>query len=166
METQKMKSEKTPAERAKIVPISEREVRVERIFNATRDRVWRAFTDPEHVKQWWGRGHRMTIEKFEVKRGGHWRVIEHTDHGDYGFEGRYREVTPEERIIRTFEWDGAPAHPSIEHTDFIDLGDGRTKVVYTTLFMTKDDCDGMITSGAEGGMNQAFAALDRLLAAS
>ena len=99
-------------------------------------------------------------------RGGHWRFIEHTDHGDFGFEGRYREVTPMDRIVRSFEWDGMPAHVAIEQCEFVDLGDGRTKVVGTLLFHTAAERDGMLKSGMEAGMNQSHAALDNLLSAS
>jgi uncharacterized protein YndB with AHSA1/START domain len=152
--------------KAEITITGDREVRVERIFNASRERVWRAFTDPTQIAQWWGRGNRLTIEKFECVRGGHWRFIEHTDHGDFGFEGRYREVTPMDRIIRSFEWDGMPAHVAIEQSEFIDLGDGRTKIVGTLLFHTVAERDGMLESGMEAGMNQSHAALDALLTSS
>lgn len=58
--------------------------------------------------------------RLEVERGGHWRFVERSDHGVLGLEGRYREVTPPERIVNTFEWDGMPGCP----------------VVYTTTFRT------------------------------
>ena len=58
---------------------TDRTIRVERIFDATRDRVWRAYTEPALVAQWWGRGNKLVIEKLEVERGGHWRFVEHAD---------------------------------------------------------------------------------------
>ena len=149
--------------KAVITTPSDREVHLERIFNAPRDRVWRAFTEKEQLAQWWGRGNKLVIEKFECVRGGHWRFVEHTDHGAFGFEGRYREVTPKERIVRSFEWDGMPAHVAIEQIDFIDLGDGRTKVVTNSIFHTTAERDSMLKSGAEAGVNQSYAALDALL---
>ena len=141
----------------------DREIRVERIFNAPRDRVWRAFTDPALVAQWWGRGNKLVIERMEVERGGHWRFVEHGPDGVHGFEGRFREVTPPERIVQTFEWDGMPGHVSVDTATFEDLGDGRTKLVTTTLFMTREDRDGMVGAGMEQGMNESYAALDKLL---
>lgn len=143
---------------------SDREIGAERIFNAPRDRVWRAYTDPTLVAQWWGRGNKLVIERDEVERGGHWRYVEHSPDGVQGFEGRYREVTPQERIVRTFEWDGMPGYAMLDTATFEDLGDGRTKVVSTSLFYTTDERDGMLYSGMEGGLNDAYAALDRLLA--
>src|SRR5450756_1023502 len=50
--------------------------RTERIFDASRERVWRAFTDPEQLAQWWGRGNKVVVERMDVERGGHWRYVE------------------------------------------------------------------------------------------
>lgn len=143
---------------------TDREIRVERIFNAPRDRVWRAYTDPTLVAQWWGRGNKLDIERMEVEHGGHWRYVEHSPSGVDGFEGRYREVKAPERIVYTFEWDGMPGYVSVSTTTFEDLGDGRTKVTATAIFHTSEERDGMLKSGMEGGLNQGYAALDRLLA--
>jgi uncharacterized protein YndB with AHSA1/START domain len=148
----------------KVTIPSDREIRAERIFDAPRDRVWRAYTDPKLVAQWWGRGNELVVERMEVERGGHWRVVEHSpDGGVHGFEGRYREVTPKERLVQTFEWDGMPGHVVIETIVFEDLGDGRTRLTNTSLFHTTEERDGMKNSGMEQGMNESFEALDRLL---
>ena len=143
---------------------SDREVRIERIFNASRERVWKAMMDPKLVAQWWGRGNKLVIERMEVERGGHWRFVEHTPQGTQGFEGRYREVTPIERVSRTFEWDGMPGHVAVETATLEDFGDGRTKLVSVSLFHTVEDRDGMLNSGMEGGVTQSYAALDKVLA--
>lgn len=144
---------------------SEREMRVERIFNASRERVWQAMTTPELVAKWWGRGNHVVVERMEVERGGHWRFVEHADGQQHGFEGRYAEVTPPERVVQTFEWDGMPGHVVLETVTLEDLGDGRTKMVNVSLFMLGEDRDGMMASGMEDGMAASYAALDRLLAA-
>ena len=151
---------------AKLTKPSDREIRVERIFNASRERVWQAYTDPKLLAQWWGRGNRLDIERYEFEKGGHYRFVEHSDHGTHGFEGRFREVTPMVRISMTFEWDGMPGYPSVSTAEFEDLGDGRTRVVSTMLFYTVEERDGILQSGMEGGMNESFAALDALLARS
>jgi uncharacterized protein YndB with AHSA1/START domain len=143
---------------------SDREIRVERIFDASRERVWTAYTVPEQLAQWWGRGNQLDIVRYELERGGHWRFVEHSDHGEHGFEGRFREVKPMERLSMTFEWDGLPGYPIVSTAEFHDLGDGRTKVVSTMLFYTPEERDGMLHSGMEGGMGQSYAALDALLA--
>jgi uncharacterized protein YndB with AHSA1/START domain len=153
-----------PASLTAVSTPSDREIRIERIFNAPRELVWRANTEPELLAQWWGRGNKLDIERMEVERGGHWRYVEHGPEGVSGFEGRYREVTPQERLVATFEWDGMPGYVAINTATFEDLGDGRTRVVVTSLFHTVEERDGMLESGMERGLSQSYAALDALLA--
>jgi len=142
---------------------AEREIRIERIFDAPRLQVWRAFTEPDLIAQWWGRGNKLVVERMEVEAGGHWRFVEHSPDGVHGFEGRYREVTPPERIVQTFEWDGMPGHVSIETAIFEELDDGRTKVINSVLFLTGEERDGMLNSGMAQGLAESYAALDALL---
>jgi uncharacterized protein YndB with AHSA1/START domain len=157
-------TEQEPMAKATITTTGDRGVRIERIFNAPRDRVWQAMTDPKLLAQWWGRGNKLVIERFELERGGHWRFVEHA-HGEvHGFEGRFSEVTPPERVVQTFEWDGMPGHVALQTATLEDLGDGRTRLVTTSLFMTAQDRDGMLQSGMEGGLNESYAALDTVLA--
>ena len=66
--------------------------------------------------------------------------------------------------MQTFEWDGMPGYVAINASTFEDLGDGRTRLVTTSLFHTSEERDGMMSSGMEGGLNQSYAALDRVLA--
>lgn len=155
-------SENTRA--ALVTTPTDREIRIERIFEAPRERVWRALTDPKLLAQWWGRGNKLVIERFEIERGGHWRMIEHTPTGAHGFEGRFREVSPPDRLIQTFEWDGMPGHVAVNSMTLQDLGNGRTKLVTVSLFHTAAERDGMLKSGMEAGVNQSYAALDNVLA--
>lgn len=153
----------TQTNKATVTKSGDREIHIERIFNAERSRVWRAYTDPTLIAQWWGRGNKVAIEKFELQRGGHWRFVEHAGGEQHGFEGRFAEISPEHRVVQTFEWDGMPGHVSLQTAELEDLGDGRTRLVCTALFMTQADRDGMMSSGMETGMNQSYEALDRLL---
>ena len=61
-------TEQEPTMKAKITTPGDRDVRIERIFNAPRERVWQAITDPKLIAQWWGRGNKLVIEKLELKR--------------------------------------------------------------------------------------------------
>ena len=142
----------------------DRDIRVERVFSAPRERVWRAFADPALLGQWWGRGTKVTIERFEFERGGHWRFVEHTERGAFGYEGRYREVVPMERIVRSFEWDGMPGHVAIETVTFEDVEGDRTRVVTTLLCHTTSERDGFFHSGMESAKNKQYALLDAVLA--
>jgi uncharacterized protein YndB with AHSA1/START domain len=143
---------------------SDREVVVARVFNAPRQVVWQAFTEPELLTQWWGRGNKLVIEKLELRPGGRWRFVEHADDGVHGFEGLYREVTPPERLVWTFAWDGMAGDAVLDTTTFKDLGDGRTKVVSSSLFQTAEERDAMLGFGMQKGLEESHAALDRLLA--
>jgi uncharacterized protein YndB with AHSA1/START domain len=78
---------KDATQKATVTTPSDREIRIERVFDAPRDRVWQAFTDPKLVAQWWGRGNKLVIERMEVEKGGHWRFVEHGPDGVHGFEG-------------------------------------------------------------------------------
>lgn len=149
--------------RTKITTPTDREIRIERVVNAPRDRVWRAYAEPALVAQWWGRGHKLVVERMEFHRGGHWRYVEHGPTGVHGFEGRYREVTPPQRFVRSFEWDGMPAHVAIETVSLEDLGDGRTRIVILMQMHTPEERDGFLQSGMQQGMDAAFAQLDKLL---
>lgn len=142
---------------------SDREIHVERIFNAPRERVWQALTDPALLSQWWGRGNKLEVERFEPKPGGHWRFVEHSDGEQWGFEGRFRAVKPPERLEETFEWDGMPGHVSVDTYTLEALPDGKTKLSSDTLFLTSEDCEGMLKTGMQEGMEQSYAALDKVL---
>lgn len=151
---------------AVISTTSDTEIHVERVFNAPVDRVWEAYSRIEQLSRWWGRGNRLDVERWEFRKGGHWRFVEHADGESHGFEGRFREITPKERIVQSFEWDGMPAHVAIDATTFVDLGAGRTKVVTDSQFHTREERDGMLQSGMESGLNESYRALDALLAES
>ena len=150
---------------ATVTTPSEREIRIERVFDAPRDRVFAVYTDPELIPEWWGpHGTTAIVDQMDVRRGGRWRFVFREDDGsELGFHGTYREVTPPERIVQTFEWEGMPGHVSVETAVFEDLGD-RTKVTTTSVFHTTEERDGMLGSGMEGGLNETYERLDAVLA--
>jgi len=149
---------------ASVTTPTDREIHVERVFDAPRDVVFQAMTDPALIPEWWGpHGTTTTVDHMDVKPGGGWRVVIRSEDGtEQGFRGTYREVSPPERIVQTFEWEGMPGHVSVETIVLEDLGD-RTRLVNTTLFHTTEERDGMLASGMEGGMNETYARLDDLL---
>ena len=153
------------ATRATITTPTEREIHIERVFDAPRERVFAAYTDPATIGEWWGpRGTTAVVDEMDVRAGGRWRfVVRDADGGETAFRGTYREVTPPERIVQTFEWEGMPGHVSVETATFEDLGD-RTKVTTTSIFHTTEERDGMLGSGMEGGLNETYERLDELLA--
>jgi uncharacterized protein YndB with AHSA1/START domain len=146
---------------------AEREIVSERVFDAPRDRVFAAYTDPELIPRWWG-PRRMTtiVDRMEVRPGGVWRfVMREPDGEETGFRGVYRDLTPPERIVQTFEWEGMPGHVIVETATFEDLG-GSTKVTTISLFHTDEERDGMLASGMERGLTETHDRLAELLAGS
>lgn len=150
--------------KATITTPSDREIHCERVFDAPRDRVYAAYTDPALIPEWWGpRSMTTAVDVMDVRTGGSWRfVMRGADGGETGFRGTYREVTPPERIVQTFEWEGMPGHVSVETATFEDLGE-QTKVVTTSIFHTTEERDGMLGSGMEVGLNETYQRLDELL---
>jgi uncharacterized protein YndB with AHSA1/START domain len=155
----------TSPRKATVTPIGDREFRVERIFDAPRDLVFAIYTDPTLIPEWWGRrGSSTVVDTMDVRPGGGFRfVIADADGNETAFRGTYREVTPPERIVQTFEWEGMPGHVSVETATFEDLGD-QTKVTIVSIFHTGEERDGWLNSGMEAGMNELFQRLDELLA--
>ncbi len=150
---------------ATVTKPTDRTIRIEREFDAPRDLVFATYTDPDLVPEWWGpRGTTAEVVEMDVRTGGDYRLICHNSDGSQtGFRGTYREVTPPERIVQTFEWEGMPGYISLETAEFEDLGD-RTKVTTVSIFYTTEERDGMLGSGMEGGMNETFQRLDEVLA--
>jgi uncharacterized protein YndB with AHSA1/START domain len=145
---------------------ADREIASERVFEAPRERVFAAYTDPELISQWWGpRGTKTIVDQMNVRAGGTWRFVVRNDSDgkENGFKGIYREVTPPERVVQTFEWEGMPGHVIIETATFEDLS-GRTRVRTNSLFHTSEERDGMISSGMERGLTESHERLTELLA--
>jgi uncharacterized protein YndB with AHSA1/START domain len=160
-----MTSHQQQAPGATITTPTDREIHVERVFDAPRDRVFAVYTDPELIPEWWGpRGTTAVVDRMDVEPGGSWRfVIRSSDGSETAFRGTYREIVAPERIVQTFEWEGMPGHVSVETATFEDLGE-RTKVTTTSIFHTTEERDGMLGSGMEGGLNDTYDRLDEVLA--
>jgi uncharacterized protein YndB with AHSA1/START domain len=152
--------------RATVTKQGEREIHVEREFDAPRERVFAAFLDPEQIPRWWGpRDTETIVDRLEGRTGGDWRFISRDAEGtEIAFRGTFREVSPPERIVQTFEWDGMPGYVSIDSSEFVDLGEGRTRVVTTSTFFHGEERDGMIDSGMERGLNESYDRLEEILA--
>lgn len=143
-------------------------VAITREFDAPRDLVFKAFTDPDQYIQWLGpRRYSMTLETFEPKSGGRWRYIQKDPKGNkFTFHGVYHEVSPPERIIGTFEFEGLAekGHVLLETARFEEIAGERTALTILDVFLSVADRDGMVASGMERGMSESFDRLDELLA--
>jgi uncharacterized protein YndB with AHSA1/START domain len=138
-----------------------------REFEAPRELVFKALTDPELYVQWIGpRGLETTIEKFEPKNGGSWRFTQRDEEGnEFAFHGVTHENKAPERIIGTFEFEGLPesGHVLLETIKLEELPGGRTKMIDQSVFQSVEDRDGMLGTGMEEGVNESYERLDELL---
>jgi uncharacterized protein YndB with AHSA1/START domain len=143
---------------------SDKQIKTERVFDAPRAHVWRAFTEPALVAQWWGRGHDLDVQELNLEPGGTWRFVEHApDEGDFAFFGKIVSVEPMDRITQTFGWEGMQGHESTETAVFEELPDGKTRVTSTSTFFDQKERDAMLEMGMSDGMEQSYRALDKLL---
>ncbi|HEV8339685.1 MAG TPA: SRPBCC family protein [bacterium] len=144
---------------------SDREVVITRVFDAPRELVFKAFTDPKLIPHWWGpRKYKTTVDKMDVRPGGVWRFVHRGQDGnESAFNGVYREIVPPERLVYTFEWEGLPGHILVE-TVTLEERDGKTTVTDRAFFETVEDRDGMLKSGMEAGAAESMDRLEELLA--
>ncbi|MGD0645859.1 MAG: SRPBCC family protein [Candidatus Bathyarchaeia archaeon] len=143
------------------------ELFITREFDAPRELVFKAHTNPELYVQWIGpRRLTTTLIKFESRSGGVWRYVsKDKDGNEYGFHGVNHEVLAFERIIDTFEFEGLQekGHVSLQTLKLEDLPNGRTKLTIHVVFQSTADRDGMLQSGMEEGLNESHERLDELL---
>ena len=143
------------------------EVFITREFDAPRELVFKAHTDPDLYCQWLGpRGYEMTLETFEPVSGGRYRYIHKDPEGNqYGFHGVFHEMS-EELMIQTFEFEGLPekGHVTLDSARLEKLPGNRTRITIQSVFQSVSDRDGMIQSGMERGVREGYERLDEILA--
>jgi len=142
------------------------ELTIEREFDAPRELVFRAYTEPDLIVKWWGpKDITTTIEKMELKPGGEWRFISTNPDGSKDvFFGEYKEIDPPRRMSQTFNYEPiGPGHESVDSAVFEELPDDRTRVISKSAFKSVADRDGMMQSGMEQGVNEGYERLDDLL---
>jgi uncharacterized protein YndB with AHSA1/START domain len=141
------------------------EIAITRSFDAPRELVFKAFTDADAVRQWWGLNSTETIvDQLEARPGGRWRFVQRDGDGnEFGFHGVYHDLQAPERIVYTFEYEGMPGHVLLETLVFEDQ-DGRTQMTDTSVFQSVADRDGMLQSGMESGAAESMDRLDEYLA--
>jgi uncharacterized protein YndB with AHSA1/START domain len=138
---------------------------ITREFDAPRDLVFKAYSDPELIVQWLGpRKYSMTLDSWDVRDGGTWRYTHSDDEGhSYGFHGVFHGDQTADGMVQTFEFEGWPGHVSLESISLEERG-GKTVIHNHSVYQSVADRDGMIESGMEEGMNDGFDRLDDLLA--
>ncbi len=167
MATQVRNPEEVTVGKTKLVAEpGKQEIIVTRLFDAPRERLFKAFTDPQLIPQWWGGpGERRTVvDQLDLRPGGTWRFIDHDEAGTpHGFHGVYHLVEAPERLICTFEYEGEPGHVLLQTVTFEARGK-QTLLTEQSVFQSVADRDGMLQSGMESGLEAGMKRLDALLA--
>ena len=139
------------------------QILITREFNAPKHLVYKAYTTPELIKRWWGgdRGE-VTLAEVELHVGGKWRYVMTANGGfEVGFHGEYREIVPNELIISTEIFEGAPdAEAVVTHT-FTEKS-GRTTLTMLMQLPSQEVRDTIINSGMEGGLQEALDHLEQV----
>jgi uncharacterized protein YndB with AHSA1/START domain len=140
-------------------------IRTERELDAPRDLVFRAYTDPDLVKQWLGpRRFTMEIDRYEVGDGGRWRYVQRDEKGvEHGFHGVFHGDPTPDAMVQTFEWEGLPGHVSLDRASLEEIEGERTVVRTVSVFQSEQDRDGMYDAGMADGMSEAYDRLEELL---
>lgn len=140
-----------------------------RVFDAPRELVFAAFTDPMHLAQWWGpNGFTTTTGSFDFRPGGVWRFVMHGPDGrDYQNRVTYNEIVPPERLV--YSHGGGDDVEPVRFTQtvtFEDLGNGKTRITWHGRFPTAEERARLVKDyGADKGLAQTMARLADYLAA-
>ncbi len=142
------------------------EVVTTHIFDAPREIVWKVYTDPSLIPEWWGPRNLTTIvDRMDVKAGGAWRYVQRDEQGnEHAFSGVYKEVKEPQLISDTFNYEPmGPGHELTETLRLEALPGGKTRATSTSHYKTTEDLEGMLQSGMEEGAIESYNRLDELL---
>jgi uncharacterized protein YndB with AHSA1/START domain len=160
-------SEMTSSGSAKVTLPTDEQILITREFDAPPELVYKAWTTPEIVRQWWaGRRGEMQVVDIDLRVGGTWRYVM-LAHGEFevAFHGEYREIVPGERIVTTEVYEGAPPAPEDDEVlnviTFTEV-DGRTLLELLVKTPSKEVRDTIVNSGMEGGLQEQMEILDEL----
>jgi uncharacterized protein YndB with AHSA1/START domain len=147
---------------------SDREIVLSRVFDAPRELVWEAFTNPAKVVKWWGpTGFTTTIEKMDVRPGGTWKHVMHGPDGtDYPNKSVFLEIVPPARISygHTGGKKGDAGAMFVATWTFEDVG-GKTRLTGRMVFAIAAARDHVVrVYGAIEGGRQTLARLGEYLA--
>jgi uncharacterized protein YndB with AHSA1/START domain len=118
---------------------SNREIVNTRVVSAPREKAFAAFSDSQQLVQWWGpKGFTNTLQEFDLRPGGTWRIVLHgPDGSDYPNEKKFVEVAAPERVV--FDHLGPIAHRFQMTLRYDDLGGGKTRVTWRMCFESADE---------------------------
>lgn len=159
----------TTDNRATVTLPTEKQILIEREFDAPRELVYKAYTTPELVKRWWhAKRGQVTLVEIDLRVGGRWRYVMVTPDGtEVGFHGEYREVARNERLVTTEVFEGLPQGVSEDDAATLNTAtfadkDGRTTLTILVEAPSKTARDAIIESGMEDGLQDALELLEQV----
>jgi uncharacterized protein YndB with AHSA1/START domain len=140
------------------------QVLMTREFDAPRELLFRAYTEPELLAQWLGpRRLTMTVDRLDVRHGGEWRYVHSDEDGEYGFRGVFHGTpSVEDGIVQTWEFEGAPGHVHLEVATFEER-DGGSRLVLNAVYPSVESRDAAFAAGMESGARESLERLDELV---
>ena len=151
---------------AKLTFPSDTQINISREFAAPKHLVYKAVTTPELVRRWWNakRGE-VTTAEIDLREGGKWRYVMVAEGGfEVAFHGEYREIVPNERVVTTEAYEGAPDPDSNATVNTITLTehDGRTTMNVLIDCPSHEVRNAIVESGMEAGMQDAYDLLEEV----
>jgi uncharacterized protein YndB with AHSA1/START domain len=149
---------------AKITLPSDTEIQITREFDAPRELVYRAYTEPELVSRWWpGKRGVMRSCEIDLRVGGKWRYVMTANEGfEVAFHGEFREIVPNERIVSTEVFEGAPGgEPAVTTITFEQSG-ARTLLRMVMAVESREVRDMIIATGMETGVQEGMDILEQI----
>jgi uncharacterized protein YndB with AHSA1/START domain len=143
---------------------TDEQILIVREFDAPKHLVYKAYTTPELVKRWWsGRRGTMTLAEIDLRVGGAWRYVMIANEGqEVGFHGEFREIVPDERLVMTEIYEGAPEGGAALNTVTFTEQDERTTLTLLSEVPSREIRDMIIDSGMEGGMQEGMDLLEEV----
>jgi uncharacterized protein YndB with AHSA1/START domain len=147
-----------------IIEPGKQEIVITRVFDAPRELVFKAYTDPKLVPQWFGpREYTTIVDKMEARPGGLWRFVQRNQDGEeFAFHGVHHDIVAPERIVATFEYEGVPGHVLLQTLTLEPQGQ-KTRLVEQLLFQSVADRDGMVASGMQRGSDDSMDRMAEIL---
>jgi uncharacterized protein YndB with AHSA1/START domain len=147
-----------------VIEPGKQEIVITRVFDAPRELVFKAYTDPKLLPQWFGpREYTTIVDKMEARPGGLWRFVQRNQDGEeFAFHGVHHDVVAPERIVATFEYEGVPGHVLLQTVTLEPQGQ-KTRLVEQLLFQSVADRDGMVASGMQRGSDDSMDRMAEIL---
>jgi uncharacterized protein YndB with AHSA1/START domain len=143
---------------------TDHEILMVREFAAPKHLVYKAYTTPELVKRWWaGRRGTVTLAEIDLRVGGQWRYVMVANEGfEVAFHGEYHEILPDEKLVNTEVFEGAPEAGAALITCSFEATEGGTRLSMLTSVDSKEIRDMIIGTGMESGAQEGLDILEEI----